>query len=215
MQLLLCAATAAEIEPSVAVWKQAANKKVDCLITGVGLMATTWSLQQQLHQKKYDYVLQAGVAGSFDSQLAPGAVAVVGKDGVGDEGVWEEGRFKSLSQLGLRSDAPPYSNGWLHNPDPVLERFGLPAVAATTVNNISTDEAMIRHLTHMGARLESMEGAALHFVCLQMGVPFLQLRAVSNAVGERNKKHWNMPAAINSLNTALLRIINTLLHEQD
>jgi futalosine hydrolase len=31
-----------------------------------------------------------------------------------------------------------------------------------------------------------MEGAALHFVCLQEDISFIQLRAISNFVGERD-----------------------------
>lgn len=215
MQLLLCAATAAEVETTVAVRKQSGKRKVDCIVTGVGLMAATFHLQEQLLKKKYDFVIQAGVAGSCALQLAPGAVAVVGKDCVGDEGVWEGENFKNVFDLGLRPDAPPYQQYWLANPDTDLSGYGLPVVTAATVNQISTDKKMIRHLSHIGASLESMEGAALHYVCLKKGVPFLQLRAVSNVIGERDKSQWHMGLALNNLNRELQRILNKLLHEQN
>ena len=32
-----------------------------------------------------------------------------------------------------------------------------------------------------------MEGAALHYACIMEHIPFIQLRAVSNFVGERDK----------------------------
>ena len=43
--------------------------------------------------------------------------------------------------------------------------------------------------------IESMEGAALHYVCLMEKIPFLQIRSISNYIGERDKKKWNMKDA--------------------
>ena len=47
---------------------------------------------------------------------------------------------------------------------------------------------------------ESMEGAALHFVCLSENIPFLQFRVLSNYIGERNKKKWILKESIIQLN---------------
>ena len=55
-----------------------------------------------------------------------------------------------------------------------------------------------------------MEGAALHYVCLCEKIPFLQLRCVSNYVGERDKSKWEMTEAISNLNIELNKIIEIL-----
>lgn len=55
-----------------------------------------------------------------------------------------------------------------------------------------------------------MEGAALHYVCLMEKVPFIQIRAVSNYIAERNKKNWNMKSSIINLNTELIRLLDHL-----
>jgi futalosine hydrolase len=55
-----------------------------------------------------------------------------------------------------------------------------------------------------------MEGAAFHYTCLQANIPFLQLRAVSNEIGERNKRNWSMQEAIENLNQKLLEIIEQI-----
>ena len=52
-----------------------------------------------------------------------------------------------------------------------------------------------------------MEGAALHYVGLSEKIPFLQMRSLSNFVGERNKAKWMMAEAINSLNFELQRLL--------
>jgi futalosine hydrolase len=56
--------------------------------------------------------------------------------------------------------------------------------------------------------IESMEGAALHYVCLMENIPFLQIRSISNYIGERNKKKWDMMDSIVNLNKALIKTIN-------
>jgi futalosine hydrolase len=46
-----------------------------------------------------------------------------------------------------------------------------------------------------------MEGAAFFYVCRQLNVPCIQIRAVSNYVEKRNRDAWNIPLAIKNLNT--------------
>jgi futalosine hydrolase len=55
-----------------------------------------------------------------------------------------------------------------------------------------------------------MEGAALHYVCLQENIPFVQIRSVSNYVGERDKTKWKIQEAIENLNRELLLMINRI-----
>jgi futalosine hydrolase len=60
------------------------------------------------------------------------------------------------------------------------------------------------------ASLESMEGAALHYMGRDLHIPFIQIRAVSNYVGERNKAKWKMKEAIYNLNETLLQYLDAL-----
>ncbi len=57
------------------------------------------------------------------------------------------------------------------------------------------------------AHLETMEGAAFHYVCLQKEIPFLQIRGISNYVGERDKSKWKMEEAIDNLCNSLEDIL--------
>ncbi len=61
-----------------------------------------------------------------------------------------------------------------------------------------------------GPVVESMEGAALHYVCLMENIPFLQIRTVSNLMGERDKTRWKIKEAIKSLNESLVYLIQKL-----
>jgi futalosine hydrolase len=48
-----------------------------------------------------------------------------------------------------------------------------------------------------------MEGAAVAFVCRQLEVPMLHLRAISNWTGDRDRGEWNLGAAVDVVQTAV------------
>jgi futalosine hydrolase len=55
-----------------------------------------------------------------------------------------------------------------------------------------------------------MEGSALHYVCLMENIPFIQLRSISNYIGERNKKKWDMQDSIKNLNNELVKLVKKI-----
>ena len=211
MQFLLCAATQFEIEATLNFLNNhpAYKTKIDVLITGVGLTASTYQLTKKILSDRPRFVLQAGICGSLDSFLSPGKIVVVEKESIGDLGVMERGEFTSLFNLGfVQLNEDPWANGRLCNNLSVLQKTGLTIVDGVTINEITTNrERILLYKEHLKANIETMEGAALHFVCLSEKIPFLQLRAVSNYVGERDKNKWALREAIASLNIELQRIL--------
>ena len=210
--ILVVAATAKEIDPFIELVRTVhLNNNIDILISGIGLTASTYHLSKQIALKKYDLVLQAGVAGSFDLRSPLGAVVAVNQDAIADQSVVELQKLKTLFELDLvPQDQYPYKKGWLINPNKeVLKKTKLKIVTGISVNQISTSQEMIKFYRDVFDPVtESMEGAALHYVCLMENIPFLQIRSISNHIGERNKKKWDMMKSIVNLNDSLVRIIN-------
>ena len=209
--ILVAAATAKEIDPFIALTRTGQFINVDILITGIGLTASTYHLCKQLALKKYDFVVQAGVAGSFDPNILLGEVVAVNQDAIADQSVVELEKLKTLFDLNLvPQDQHPYKKGWLINPNKeILKKSTLKIVKGVSVNQISTSKEMITFYRNtFNPVTESMEGAALHYVCLMENIPFLQIRSISNYIGERNKKKWNMNDSIINLNEVLIKTIN-------
>jgi futalosine hydrolase len=210
MIILLAAATTFEIQPAIdALSVGGMGLDVRPFVTGVGAMAAAWSIMRQIDKGRPGLIVQAGIAGCLTGQ-APGKVFAIGEDQLSDQGVWEEGRFKTVFDMKLADrDAFPFTGGQLVNPyRPLLGLTGLPCVGALTVNEITTNPDRIGwYQQNTTAVVESMEGAALHYVCLQAGVPFLQLRSVSNAVGVRDKTKWDIKLAITRLNETLIPLL--------
>jgi futalosine hydrolase len=211
MRLLLCAATQFEVEATITFLNNHPEfkTKVDVLITGVGLTAATYQLTRRILSEKPRFIIQAGICGSLDNYLSPGDVVVVENESIGDLGVVENGSFSSLFNLGLvQLNQEPWTNGRLCNNISVLQKTGLTIVDGVTINEITTSAERINfYKDHLKANIETMEGAALHYVCLCEKIPFLQLRGVSNHVGERNKTKWTLREAIANLNIELQRIL--------
>ena len=216
MNYLLIAATTKEIEPFLSYLKQTSGKKnnlPDVLITGIGLTATTYHLTKQLRLKKYDLVIQTGVAGCFNKKLSLGSVVVINKDAIADQSVIELKQLKTLFDLKLvPADQFPYTKTWLVNPHTDwLKKTKLKQVKGISVNEITTSKQKVAFYEEsFGAVTESMEGAALHYTCLMENVPFLQIRSMSNYIGERNKKNWNMKESIINLNIELIQLVENL-----
>lgn len=215
MEIMLVAATPLEIAPALE-WLQKnefrtkSGTAVNVVITGIGSMQTTYRLMDAIHRHRPDALIQAGIAGSFSLTCPPGSLTIVQEESIGDLGVEENGLFRDIFDMQLQQPGElPFTDKALLNPNTsIWAHLGLPFVKAVTINEITTSPQRIRMLQqNYSAIVESMEGAAFHYVALQQKLPFLQLRAVSNMVGERNKKNWLMKESIAILNQQLIHIL--------
>jgi futalosine hydrolase len=225
MKVLLVAATPFEIAPTL-TWLEGAfaradngvffSKRLDIqvLVTGVGLVATAWHLAQTLGKQRPDWAINAGVAGAFDRRLRLGDVVHVVTERFGDLGVEEsDGRFVDLFELGLlNADFLPFSGKMLVNSDAAQAHF-LPTAHGLTVNLVhgSAESIAAIQAKYPDAQVESMEGAAFFYGCLSAGIPFVEIRGVSNFVEPRDRAAWDLPLAIKNLNARLVEMLEAIL----
>jgi futalosine hydrolase len=214
MQVLIVTATVKEIAPLLEYYRNSKHLgNTDVLISGIGLTATAYRLTKQINLKRPDLIIQAGVAGSFDKNIKPGEVVVVKQDTIADESVVELEKLKTIFDLKfVPQNQFPFKKGWLINLNSDLfKKIKLRSVKAVSVNQISVSKQAISfYQQKFKPAIESMEGAALHYVCLMEKIPFLQVRSISNYIGERNKKNWDMKTSIENLNNELILFLNKL-----
>lgn len=214
MKILVTSATEQELAIAKAYYikhQQSFLKKKQNILfatTGVGMLASTVGLMQLLFTEKPDLVIQAGIAGAFNSNLKLGKVVLVEHEIIGDLGVEENGQWKDLFDMKFQqANAFPYKKKLLTNKKlHELNVTNLPIVTAITVNQISTNSNRIALLQNKyNPAIESMEGAALHYVALVNKVAFLQIRSISNYVGERDKSKWVLQKSIKQLNNSVIK----------
>ncbi|MBC7848141.1 MAG: futalosine hydrolase [Chitinophagaceae bacterium] len=218
MKLLIVSATEMEISSTrghlVGLKTLVEGKDWKVIISGVGMVATTYSILKELQESRPELIVQAGIAGSFVEQYLPGSVVIVQNEFFGDVGVLEQNQFKDVFDLRLTDPTEfPFKERALTNHHiNKFDNLQLDAVNAISVNQISSSSLWIESIQRKYmVSIESMEGAAFHYVCLREGIPFLQIRSISNKVGERDKSKWKMKEAIESLNLKIVDLIQTIL----
>lgn len=223
MKILLVAATHFEIKKIIQSFvetKQSSNNftsyqynnhQIDVLITGVGMVFTTYHLTKILQKNTYDFSLNIGLAGTFSSNIKIGEVVNVTHDCFSELGAEDDLNWLGIADMGLISgnDWPYLSQGITNTTSitnfPITE---LPLVRGITVNTVHGNNKSISNvMINFCPEIETMEGASFLFCCLAENIPCAQIRGISNKVEKRNKDAWNLPLALTNLNVTVLNIL--------
>jgi len=197
MSILWVAATPMEAAcaPSRRPWTSIA--------TGCGPAAAACGLAFHLARERSlpDLVIGIGIAGAYaEAGVAVGDVLSTVSDNFCDLGCEDGEGFLDLlglgiPQVGVEPSYPCAQPAFL---------AGLPKTVATTCSVCTgTTATATARRERTGASLESMEGAAWAMACARAGVPFAQVRAVSNIAGPRDRSAWRIPQALAALRQAL------------
>lgn len=167
------------------------------LVCGPGMVASAYALTKTCMKNSYSRVIMAGLAGAYTTEIPKGSLCVVGSECLADLG-YPDGN--GSNEIFLHPDwQEHYGHGSFTHPEPEkLHGTGLPVVRSNTVNLIHPRPAELP-----SADIENMEGAAFFMIALQLQLEFLEIRAISNYTGERNKENWATDKAINAMNRFL------------
>jgi futalosine hydrolase len=217
MKILIVAATESEIGPLISMcrrdWTETSAQvltrgevTIEFLITGVGMIRTTYALGRALSRNIPDLCINAGIAGAFPGKFEIGDVVHVTRDSIPEMGATDsDGSHLAMNDLGLTEDIS--STEGLVNTEAGAFDF-LPCASGITVNKVHGDTAGIaKVLTHFSADIETMESGAFFYCCLKQGVSFLAIRAISNMVEPRDRTKWDIPLAITRLNDELKELL--------
>jgi futalosine hydrolase len=213
MNVLVIAATDRELTGLKEISFTRPSLMVHTAVTGVGLLPSSYAIMQLIARLKPELIIQVGIAGSFNPTLVLGTAVTVRQEMVADMGVYESDGYHDIFDLGLaEKNMPPFEQGAIVNHhDHLIESASLPAVSAVSVNEISTSTEKINVFAEKyKADIESMEGAALHYVCAMQQIPFIQIRGISNLVGERDKTKWKIPESMLAATNACINLINKI-----
>ena len=179
---------------------------------GVGKVALAVALAERIAAARPAGVLLFGVAGAYPARHRPGAslavgdLCLVGADRLADEGVAAPDGFRDLAQLGLGEVGPFAADR--ERTAAAARALGAPVVDGATVSTCSGTDAQSALLAaRSGAAVETMEGAAAAWVCARAGVPFVQLRAISNLTGDRSRGGWDLERAVTAVQAAVRRLL--------
>jgi futalosine hydrolase len=200
MRILLVCATEAEVAPV----RPHLPSTVDVLVTGIGMVPMAARCARALAHQTYDLALNIGVCGSFDPALALGTVVHVVSDCIAELGAEDGASLLTMSEIGLAAESVFFNAAPPDNPA-LREVAQVDAITVNTAHGYGPSIAAVVARVH--PQVESMEGAAFMCACLDAGVTFAQVRAVSNVIERRNRSAWQLAAAIETLARATEHIL--------
>jgi futalosine hydrolase len=198
VRLLVVTAVAAERDAIAAAIDEGASTVV--LAGGIGPASSAAYTSAALAADSYDLVLSAGIAGGFDLPL--GAVVVASRVVYAQLGRETPGGFEPLGSAVASLDVEPGL---------VAELAGRSGATTGTVLTVSTVTGTARTADALRARYpdavaEAMEGFGVATAALVHGVPFGEIRAISNAVGPRDRAAWRVDEALAALAKAVAAV---------
>ena len=186
MILLACA-----VEAEFRFWRP--RPDVETLATGVGPVEAAAATAAALASRRYDLVVNAGIAGVFGDAAPIGDGVVVSTDTMAI--ALESGEAIELPH-GERTIEEAHSDRALVRS---LQAAGFPALRGVTVAGVTCTDSTARALMQRGAQVETMEGFAVLRAAERAGVPAIELRGISNRCGDRARSGWDFAAGMNGL----------------
>ena len=163
----------------------------DGLVCGVGPVEAAAATARALALHPVDALLHVGIAGARGLD--------VGSLVVGTEAVYVDlsARFPVVDRI---------------DPDRRLVDAVLEALPDATALPIHTSAAVgaASNTVLLGPLVEAMEGFGALRAAALAGVPAVEVRAVSNEVGEEDRSRWDVPAALGALERTISLLLDAL-----
>ncbi len=175
--------------------------RLDVLITGVGKANAAAGTATAMADGGYSAVINLGICGSLPiaSPLQMGDSIAATRSIYADEGLQlPDGSFVGCADMGF--PLGPFDDWGVRADAKLLDAFAghvsVTAPIATVSTCSGTDALASSVIARTWAVAEAMEGAAVGHVASRLGVPFIELRVVSNTTGDRDRQVWSIGPAL-------------------
>jgi futalosine hydrolase len=190
------------------------HPKFDVLAAGVGPVAAAANTARVLATVEYGLVVSAGIGGGFPGRAEVGSLVVAKEIIAADLGLETSDGFSSLEHLGFGSNCIQADAGLVHRVTEALLAAKLP-VNTGSVLTVSTVTGTAARAAEMAARVpggtaEAMEGYGVAFAAHDLGIPVMEIRAISNLVGPRDRTAWRIKEALEVLEAASSILLEVL-----
>jgi futalosine hydrolase len=193
----------------------------EILVSGVGKTAAAVVTAERLAVgPPVPAIVSFGVAGAYPSTgLVVGDVVIATEVALVDEGLDAGSHFVPFSRPGM--EVP---GGTWTPTDPSLVRrlasgthrlFTVKSGRVATVSVCAGTHELARERSRDGAIAESMEGAAVAYAARRRGVPFIEVRGISNLCGPRSGAPFEIASAVRHAAEVLAALAAPKAEDQD
>lgn len=174
------------------------------MVSGIGKANAAAATAIALCSGRYSAVLNLGIAGSLPiaMPLQMGQTITATRSIYADDGLaLPDGTFVGCADMGF--PLGPFDDWGVRADRELLDRMApltdVTAPIATVSTCSGTDNLAAIVVERTWAVAEAMEGAAVGQVAARLGVPFVEVRVISNTTGDRPKQVWSIGPALAGL----------------
>jgi futalosine hydrolase len=196
------------------------QKQVKFTHCGVGKVNAAHSTTLLLENHDVDILILFGIGGAYSGSV--GDISIAESENYGEEGVLTENGWHSMEFTGLPllKNEREYYNTFQMDMELVKsavkasEQCGFKANSGNfvTVSQCSgTRESGKLMRKRFNGICENMEGAAVAHICTLYNIPLIEIRGISNIIGERDMKKWNIELASSNCTKAVMGLVESIL----
>ncbi|MGW6564379.1 futalosine hydrolase [Streptomyces sp. NPDC054975] len=190
---------------------------VDLLVGGVGPASAAAATATALARASapYGLVVSAGIAGGFQPHAPIGSVVVSDAIVSADLGAQTPDGYLTVEELGFGRSVHRVDSRLTLRVSRGLGRQAHTVAPVLTVSTVTGTAERAAELAarHPGAAAEAMEGFGVAEAAAAHGVPVVEIRAVSNAVGPRDRAAWRIGEALDALRSTFQLLSHSVLVE--
>lgn len=204
--------TAVEAEREAVLRGLHHDQRFDVVIAGVGPIVAAVNTMAALTSSHYDLVVSAGIGGGFVGKAPVGSIVIASRVIVADLGSQTLDGFISMEELGFGTTHLQVENITALSLVEALRAgnhsvcYGPILTLSTATGTAATASALAERVPDASA--EAMEGYGVATAAHRLGLPFIEIRTISNAVGPRDRAAWRIGEAL-----AALELTSTYLPE--
>ncbi|QGY39987.1 futalosine hydrolase [Pseudodesulfovibrio cashew] len=183
-------------------------------VSGVGLVNAALAAGRLLDLPRVEGMVNVGIAGAYDVEAFPlGTTAYAWREAWPEYGLLDEEGRVDPKAIGFPQGKAGKQLVWNRvKLQPVRDAgaMGLHLgelwnrASALSVGSVTGSADRAGWLkTAFSGDIENMEGFAFGYACQSTGVPFLEVRTISNMVGSRLDGDWDLKGALGSLEEAV------------
>ncbi|MDV2686589.1 futalosine hydrolase [Alkalihalophilus lindianensis] len=190
------------------------NEMFNVVVAGVGVAAAATTTAITLTNQPYQLVINAGIAGGFVGRADVGSLVVANEIICADLGTETDEGFLPLDQLGLGATGVKVDEAAKETIIAAFKQANRKVAAGQilTLSKVTgtqeTNDQLIKR--YPDAVAEGMEGFGVATAALKCGIPVLEIRSISNAIGPRDRESWKIKEALIELEEAS-KIISEVL----
>ncbi len=199
------------------------NKSIVYVATGIGKTNASRGATILIERFSPTIIINFGVGGAYPlSGLNIGDIAIAEKEIYGDEGISLKDGFHTAETIGiplLVKGRKKYFNEFQLDKKLLKNALNLSAqhsaleirVKSGPFLTLSTCTGTLKRAGELAQRFhaicENMEGAAIAHICTAYRIPMVEIRGISNTVGDRDRKKWNIKTAAKNCQKVVMEFL--------